>query len=218
MGKDMQAINFVRLHLASVTDENRKALAKTMKGITAEMAVKGLLNSGSAIRARLEAMRDSGAEFIRNAVDEVPEKYQIPETFALIRDAAEQYFEFLTEGLPRFIFQGSETAAGREAIRIFTGHRRSLERQLALLGDNFGVAVDGQPHHSARAPAVKKGWPPDDAAILAKADEMKARGFSGRDIAATMRFEPGFENVATTSVRKLIEGRYPRGAPKKPTQ
>lgn len=32
----------------------------------------------------------------------------------------------------------------------------------------------------------------------------------GYDIAKSMRFEPGFENVATSSVRELIRGRYPR--------
>ncbi len=67
-----------------------------------------------------------------------------------------------------------------------------------------------------RAPAVKSGRAPDDDLILAKADEMKARGMIGHLIAKTMRLEPGFENVATTQVRELIKGRYkPGGRPKK---
>lgn len=65
-----------------------------------------------------------------------------------------------------------------------------------------------------RAPAVKKGRPPSDSEILAKADEMKARGLSGREIAKTMRNEACFENVATTSVRELIKGRWELGRPK----
>lgn len=63
----------------------------------------------------------------------------------------------------------------------------------------------------ARAPAVKKGRPPSDELVLAKADDMKARGYTGYDIAAKMRLEPGFENVATTAVRQLIKGRWKGG-------
>lgn len=67
-----------------------------------------------------------------------------------------------------------------------------------------------------RAPSVKAGRPPSDDEILAKADEMKARGLDGRTIAKQMRLEPGFENVATTAVRDLILGRWkPAGRPKK---
>ena len=67
-----------------------------------------------------------------------------------------------------------------------------------------------------RAPSLKAGRPPSDGAILAKADEMKARGLDGRTIAKKMRLEPGFENVATTAVRDLIKGRWkPAGRPKK---
>lgn len=67
----------------------------------------------------------------------------------------------------------------------------------------------------ARAPAVKTGRPPSDGEIIAKADEMKARGMGQQAIAKEMRLEPGFENVATTEVRKLILGRWPRGRPPK---
>jgi len=71
---------------------------------------------------------------------------------------------------------------------------------------------------AARAPAVKQGRPPSDEVILAKADEMRARGLDGYAIAKTLRFEPGFENVATTAVRALIKGRWkPAGRPKKPS-
>ena len=67
-----------------------------------------------------------------------------------------------------------------------------------------------------RAPSVKAGRPPSDRDILARADEMKARGLDGRSIASQMRLEPGFENVATTAVRELIKGRWkPGGRPKK---
>jgi hypothetical protein len=67
-----------------------------------------------------------------------------------------------------------------------------------------------------RAPAVKAGRAPDPDSILAKADEMKARGLTGYVIASTMRHEPGFGNVATTSVRELIKGRWTSsGRPKR---
>lgn len=82
----------------------------------------------------------------------------------------------------------------------------------------FDIAVGSQPQTLARAPAVKNGRPPNDEAILAKADEMKKCGLDGYKIASTMRLEPGFENVSTTLVRELIKGRYPAGPPKKPAQ
>lgn len=66
-----------------------------------------------------------------------------------------------------------------------------------------------------RAPSVKSGRPPSDDLILAKADEMKARGLDGRKIAAQMRLEVGFEDVSTIAVRELIKGRWERGRPKK---
>lgn len=67
-----------------------------------------------------------------------------------------------------------------------------------------------------RAPSLKAGRPPNDDEILAKADEMKARGLDGRTIASKMRHEPDFENVATTYVRELIKGRWKSpGRPKK---
>ena len=66
-----------------------------------------------------------------------------------------------------------------------------------------------------RAPSFKSGWPPTDEEILAMADTMKFRGQDGRTIAKEMRFEPGFENVATTAVRNLLKGQYPVGRPKK---
>lgn len=71
-------------------------------------------------------------------------------------------------------------------------------------------------NHAKRSPAVKAGRPPNDDEVLAKADEMKARGLDGRTIAKEMRLEPGFDNVATTAVRDLIKGRWkPAGRPKK---
>jgi hypothetical protein len=66
-----------------------------------------------------------------------------------------------------------------------------------------------------RAPSMKSGRPPSDDLILAKADEMKARGLDGRKIAAQMRLEVGFEDVSTIAVRELIKGRWERGRPKK---
>lgn len=160
MGKSAQALNFVRLHLAGVADENRKALERSLKSITAQMAVKGLLNSGPTIRARLEAIRESSAQFIKDAVDGVPEKYRAPETFELIHDAVQQQLEFLATGLPRLVFHGPDTAAGREAVRIFSANRRGLERQLMLVGDAFGVAVDGEPQagHQRFTDAELRTW------------------------------------------------------------
>jgi hypothetical protein len=66
-----------------------------------------------------------------------------------------------------------------------------------------------------RAPSVKSARPPIDEEILAKADEMKARGINGRTIAKEMRLEPGFEHTPNEKVRYLITGRYDRGRPKK---
>lgn len=69
---------------------------------------------------------------------------------------------------------------------------------------------------AGRAPSVKAARPPSDAAILAKADEMKSRGMKAREIASAMRLEPGFENAGTVHVRELIGGRWkPTGRPRK---
>lgn len=67
------------------------------------------------------------------------------------------------------------------------------------------------PTSPTRAPAFKTARPPDDAAILEQADKMHAGGMTGRVLASQMRFVPGFEHVATTSVRNLIKGRYKGG-------
>jgi|GEM_PF-5503520 len=66
-----------------------------------------------------------------------------------------------------------------------------------------------------RAPAVKAGRPPSDAEILEKAEEMKARGMTGYELASMMRHETGFANVTTTAVRGLILKRWKGGRPKK---
>ena len=82
-----------------------------------------------------------------------------------------------------------------------------------IAGDQSNAETEAA---APRAPAVKAGRPPSDEEILAKADEMKARGMDGRTIAKEMRLEPGFQNVATTAVRELIKGRWkPGGRPKK---
>ena len=61
-----------------------------------------------------------------------------------------------------------------------------------------------------RAPSFKAGLGPSETEIVAKADEMRARGMRSRDISKHMRHEAGFENVATRDVRVLVDGRYPR--------
>jgi hypothetical protein len=65
-----------------------------------------------------------------------------------------------------------------------------------------------QDRSATRAPAVKAGRPPAPETLLAKADEMKARGLTSYQIASAMRHEPGFENVLTTEVRELVKGRW----------
>lgn len=62
-----------------------------------------------------------------------------------------------------------------------------------------------------RASPRKGNELPSDEIILAKADEMRARGLDGRAIARLMCHEPGFENCGNVFVRNLILGRYERG-------
>ena len=107
------------------------------------------------------------------------------------------------EGSPEWALQDC-----RDAFCSVTINRADL---LKLFPDVCSLVA-----HFGRSPVFKAGRPPDDSAILAKAEEMKARGLDGRVIAKTMRAEPGFENVATTTVRDLIVGRWtPTGRPKK---
>lgn len=113
--------------------------------------------------------------------------------------------------------------AGSAGVREGNAYRVLLERSGALtLGYPASTTSDAlsrtgqspsrdQSASSGRAPSVKKGPPPPDEDILAKADEMKARGMNGHAIAKSMRLEPGFENTPTTLVRQLTLGRWPRG-------
>lgn len=83
-------------------------------------------------------------------------------------------------------------------------------------GDGKNLNAACRETYSGRAPSTKAGRAPSDEEILAKAEEMKARGLRGRTIAKEMRHEAGFANVATTTVRDLIKGKWkPAGRPKK---
>jgi hypothetical protein len=86
---------------------------------------------------------------------------------------------------------------------------------VAWSGNEENPTAARQETYSERAPSTKAGRAPSDDEILAKADEMKARKLDGRTIAKKMRHEPGFANVATTTVRDLTKGRWPIGRPKK---
>lgn len=87
---------------------------------------------------------------------------------------------------------------------------------VACSGDGENLNLERQETYSGRAPSTKAGRAPSDEEILAKAEEMKARGLRGRTIAKEMRHEAGFANVATTTVRDLIKGKWkPAGRPKK---
>jgi hypothetical protein len=97
----------------------------------------------------------------------------------------------------------------REALFKRCGSRLASDERRMVIAALPNIGID-------RAPSFKSGRAPEDAEILAKADQMKARGLDGRTIAKEMRFEPGFEHVATTAVRELIKGRWkPAGRPKK---
>ena len=87
---------------------------------------------------------------------------------------------------------------------------------VACSSDGETLTAARQETYSGRAPSTKAGRAPSKDEILAKADEMKARGLDGRTIAEKMRHETGFDNVATTDVRFLIKGRWPIGRPIKP--
>ena len=90
------------------------------------------------------------------------------------------------------------------------------EGLVACSGDGENLTLGRQKTYSGRAPSTKAGRAPSDEEILAKAEEMKARGLRGRTIAKEMRHEAGFANVATTTVRDLIKGKWkPAGRPKK---
>jgi hypothetical protein len=96
-----------------------------------------------------------------------------------------------------------------EHIKLFgvTFHAGDLAAFLETGGKSFPNPKQGK----ERKPSVKKGRPPSDDRILAKADEMHAQGLGSRDIARDISKMPGFENVGTVAARALIDGRYPRG-------
>lgn len=122
--------------------------------------------------------------------------------------------------VPRFYWNGVNSESLHHVYRGMArgDHGAGCPILLSRLAfDDWRAAITASPNAVlGRAPSVKAGRPPSDDEILAKADEMKARGQDGRTIAKLMRFEPGFENVATTAVRELIKGRWkPAGRPKK---
>ncbi len=145
-----------------------------------------------------------------------------PEVLPGSRIAAFSQFDITTGGIRR-------QPAGQPPV-IWDGHPLAYEREWdSIAGDNR--ARDGylivevrrdnlfptfaEIDHP-RAPSVKVGRPPPDDEILVKADEMKARGLTGYQIAARMRQEPGFANVTATGIRVLIKGRWKQcGRPEK---
>lgn len=119
------------------------------------------------------------------------------------------------EGSPDIMWQDDPHSFDRE-FDSFGDDARATGGYLLVEVERIGLLGNVSPTSTARAPSVKGGYPPDDEAILDKADEMKARGMNGRAIASAMRLEPGFEDVATVHVRELIKGRWkPGGRPKR---
>lgn len=119
------------------------------------------------------------------------------------------------EGSPNILWQQHPDSFNRE-FTSFSGDAELRDGFLFIEVERAGIMCLAPSRKLARAPAVKTTKPPSRASIMAKADEMKARGLDGRTIAKEMRHEPGFENVATTEVREIIKGRWkPAGRPKK---
>lgn len=121
------------------------------------------------------------------------------------------------EGSPSILWQGDPRSFDRE-YESFGDDARAADGYLLVEVERIGASGQVSLTTTARSPSVKDGHPPEDKAILAKADEMKARGMDGRTIASMMRLEEGFENVATVAVRELLKGRWkPGGRPKRKT-
>lgn len=119
------------------------------------------------------------------------------------------------EGSPDIMWQNDPHSFDRE-FDSFSDDARATGGYLLVEVERMGLLGNVSSTSTARAPSVKGGHPPDDEVILDKADEMKARGMNGRDIAGAIRLEPGFENVGTVQARDLIKGRWkPGGRPKR---
>jgi len=116
-------------------------------------------------------------------------------------------------GAPDVLWKNDPHSFDREAA-AFGDDTRMADGYLLVEVEREGLLGVGAQSRTWRAPSVKAGRSPSDEDILAKADEMKARGLDGRTIARDMRHEKGFANVATTQIRDLIKGRWkPGGRP-----
>lgn len=178
-------------------------------------------------------IRDPSGEVVEPAEDGSP-----PQSIEDLRQASRKLHEVLRDGslatyvaseggsplqVPRAYWNSVNPESLHHVYRGMTPDDRGAECPVLLSRKAFDEWRNGGLHASGeesdakgRAPAVKKGRPPSEEEILAKADEMKARGLDGRTLAKMMRHEPGFEHVATTEVRELIRGRYkPGGRPRR---
>lgn len=185
-----------------------------------------------------KAGRSFGCGYHCRNLSEAAEKVtsaQIDRAFDLAYPASDhQKIEvFVSEVFERMAEEITEIAVGKngrtpnsdnaDTARRFTGEARQrlgnkvrfwkLKSEIAPSKPSFSNSDSPPIIDVMRAPAVKRGYPPPDSDILAKADEMKQRGLDGYSIASKMRLEPGFENVATTVVRELIKGRWTGGRP-----
>jgi hypothetical protein len=131
-----------------------------------------------------------------------------------------QPFQIAADMLAAFVDEKRSAAASFQwepsFLEVLMRERdRAVNEFKVLAASSFTPPPPLETSGRSRAPSYKEGRAPDDEVIIAKAEEMKARGLAGRDIARTMRLEPGFENVGTVLVRELIHKRWPRGRPKK---
>lgn len=200
----------------------RRVYEEERDRISGEFTLAGRSQSAYHIRALAEAAERSVAALLANS-----RGLPIPaECYEIVRRAGSDLFDDLATDVEAVVVGVNGRVPKPEnrtlAVEFIGGARTRMELTIAAwtLEDRLRLAaVAGsltRDHEtSTRAPAYKEGPPPSDGRIIAKADEMRLRGLTTYDIAKHMRKEPGFADVATTMVRGLIKGRWPRGRKKK---
>lgn len=197
----------------------KEKLGRALAAYNAQLALnKGFGNSRRWL-GLADKLADAGREYIDQLAEKIGRIASSGDALTAYSTAVESFLQYLDNEYQAAWdqtapWQRDKAASPPPAWEIA---RRQLTMAVSLREMELEAKSDARaiaPEAPTRAPSVKSGRPPSDDKILAKADEMKARGLSGFAIASQMRLEPGFENVATTHVRALIKGRWPAGRPR----
>jgi len=136
---DTDAREQINLILDLATEMRQAAFGKSIHGIYADRAEKGLLRSGATIKVALESMQESGEAMLSKGIDQVSLIAKDAEAFAMLSSTLESHIAFLETHLDDVLrVSGVQkdgvvmSAAAREARLLFVKVKSNLLRQLEI--------------------------------------------------------------------------------------